>query len=47
MRFEPPASGRPGLFPHLYGSLPLAAVSRVMPLPLGEDGVHCFPQGFA
>jgi len=47
LRFEPPASGRPGLFPHLYGSLPLAAVSRVMPLPLGADGVHCFPEGFA
>ena len=47
LRFEPPASGRPGLFPHLYGSLPLSAVSRVMPLPLGADGVHCFPEGFA
>ncbi|NCY25011.1 MAG: DUF952 domain-containing protein [Alphaproteobacteria bacterium] len=47
LRFEPPASGRPGLFPHLYGSLPLSAVSRVMPLPLGADGVHAFPEGFA
>lgn len=40
-----PASGRsrPGLFPHLYGVLPLTAVRRVMPLPLGADGRHQFP----
>ena len=45
--FEPPASGRPGLFPHLYGALPLSAVTRVLPLPLGADGLHVFPPGFA
>src|ERR1700759_3060259 len=28
------------LFPHLYGELPLKAVARVDPLPLGEDGHH-------
>lgn len=31
------------LFPHLYGDLPLAAVTRVDGLPLGADGRHVFP----
>lgn len=31
------------LFPHLYGALPVAAVRRVDPLPLGADGRHVFP----
>jgi uncharacterized protein (DUF952 family) len=35
------------LFPHLYGPLPLAAVTRVHPLPLGRDGRHVFPWGLA
>jgi uncharacterized protein (DUF952 family) len=26
------------LFPHLYGALPLSAVTKIMPLPLGDDG---------
>lgn len=30
------------LFPHLYGALPVSAVRRVDPLPLGEDGRHVF-----
>lgn len=47
LRFEPPASGRAGLFPHLHGVLPLSAVTRVVPLPLGPDGLHVFPEGFA
>ena len=34
------------LFPHLYGSLPCAAVVWVDDLPLGEDGLHIFPAGF-
>ncbi len=46
LRFEPPGSGRAGLFPHLYAALPLTAVSRVVPLPLGADGLHVFPEGF-
>ena len=36
-------SSRPGLFPHLYGPLPLAAVRRAVAVPLGADGVHVFP----
>lgn len=32
------------LFPHLYGELPLAAVLKVDPLPLGDDGLHIFPE---
>jgi uncharacterized protein (DUF952 family) len=32
------------LFPHIYGMLPLSAVSEVTPLPL-VNGVHHFPAG--
>ncbi len=45
LRFEP-AGTRAGHFPHLYGPLPLAAVTRVLELPLGADGLHVFPAGF-
>ena len=46
LRFEPATGGRrPGLFPHLYGALPLSAVRSVTPLPLGPDGQHVFPAG--
>jgi uncharacterized protein (DUF952 family) len=44
LRWEPAAGGRrPGLFPHLYGTLPLTAVQGVVPLLLGADGTHDFP----
>ena len=43
LRFEPSRGG--DLFPHLYGELPLSAVVRVEPLPLGPDGRHVFPDG--
>jgi uncharacterized protein (DUF952 family) len=44
LKWEPASGGsRPGLFPHLYGALPLAAVRRVVSLPLGADGRHQFP----
>ncbi|GAB4182859.1 MAG: DUF952 domain-containing protein [Thalassobaculales bacterium] len=39
--WEPARGGQ--LFPHLYGDLPLAAVTRTWPLPLGPDGRHLFP----
>ena len=46
LRWEPAAGGkRPGLFPHLYGPLPLPAVRSAAPLPLGADGAHLFPPG--
>lgn len=38
-----PSRGRSELFPHLYGDLPLTAVERVVPLPLGEGGLHVLP----
>ncbi len=34
------------LFPHLYGPLPVTAVSAADDLPLGPDGRHVFPPGF-
>ena len=44
LRWEPSRGG--ALFPHLYGSLPLSAVTSVKPLPLNADGSHDFPAGF-
>ena len=37
------ASRGGALFPHLYGPLDVAAVSRADPLPLKADGSHEFP----
>lgn len=42
LRYEPSRGG--GLFPHLYGALPLTAVRWVKPLPLCSDGSHAFPE---
>jgi uncharacterized protein (DUF952 family) len=41
LKWEPSRGG--ALFPHLYGDLALAAVTRVEPLPLSADGTHAFP----
>lgn len=41
LKWEPSRGG--ALFPHLYGTLDLAAVTRVVPLPLGADGRHTLP----
>jgi uncharacterized protein (DUF952 family) len=41
LKWEPSRGGQ--LFPHLYGTLPVAAVLRVDDLPLGADGMHVFP----
>ena len=41
LRWEASRGG--ALFPHLYGDLPLSAVGKVEPLPLGSDGRHAFP----
>jgi uncharacterized protein (DUF952 family) len=47
LRWEPAGGGRrPGLFPHLYGPLPLGAVRSARPLPLDAAGAHIFPEGF-
>jgi len=32
------------LFPHLYGALNLSDVISALDLPLGEDGLHIFPE---
>lgn len=32
------------LFPHLYDALDPSLVKAVAPLPLGEDGLHIFPE---
>ena len=41
LKWEPSRGG--ALFPHLYGDLAVAAVTKVEPLPLGTDGNHKFP----
>jgi uncharacterized protein (DUF952 family) len=41
LKWEPSRGG--ALFPHLYGTLPLAAVRWVKPLHLDDDGRHVFP----
>ena len=33
-------------FPHLYANLPVAHAIEWQELPLGDDGVHIFPDGF-
>jgi hypothetical protein len=42
-----PASGssRKGLFPHLYGPLPVGCITRAVRLPLAANGKHIFPAG--
>lgn len=42
LKYEPSRGG--DLFPHLYASLPMEAVLRERPLPLGSDGTHLFPE---
>jgi uncharacterized protein (DUF952 family) len=42
LKFEPSRGG--DLFPHLYGALPFSAVLWEMPLLIGVDGQHAFPE---
>ena len=42
LKWEPSRGG--DLFPHLYAPLEFTAVDFVMPLPLGPDGSHQFPE---
>lgn len=41
LKWEPSRGG--DLFPHLYGPMPLDAVTESQPLPKQEDGYHRFP----
>jgi uncharacterized protein (DUF952 family) len=41
LKWEPSRGG--ALFPHFYGDLDLAAVTKVEPLPLAPDGWHIVP----
>lgn len=41
LKWEPSRGGQ--LFPHLYGALPIAAVTWADPLTLDADGLHVFP----
>ncbi len=43
LRWEVSRGG--ALFPHLYGPLPMTAVSAVDELTMDERGEHCFPPG--
>ena len=45
LRWEPSRGGL--LFPHLFGDLSLAAVRWSVPLPLGADSRHIFPDTVA
>lgn len=42
LRWEPARRGE--LFPHLYGALDKGAITRVIKLPLNEEGKHIFPE---
>jgi uncharacterized protein (DUF952 family) len=42
LRWEPSRGG--DLFPHLYGPLPMSAVTAVVDLPLGADGAPIVPE---
>lgn len=44
LRWEP--SRDHALFPHVYGDISMSAVISVVPLPLGGDGTHQFPDAF-
>lgn len=43
LKWEPSRGGQ--LFPHLYGALDVSKVESAVPLPIGEDGLHIFPEG--
>ena len=45
LKWEPASGGsRPGLFPHLYGPMPLDKVTAIHELKRGDDGLHIFPE---
>ena len=44
VQWEPSRGG--ALFPHVYGTIPMNAVTTKAKLRLGNDGKHIFPAGF-
>ncbi len=44
LKWEPSRDGK--LFPHLYGTLPLSAITAIYDLPLAASGRHIFPEEF-
>lgn len=44
VKWEPSRGG--ALFPHVYGPIPMSAVTTKATLRLGADGSHVFPAGF-
>lgn len=44
VKWEPSRGG--ALFPHVYGTLPISAVTTKATIRLGADGTHIFPAGF-
>jgi uncharacterized protein (DUF952 family) len=44
LKWELSGEGHTERFPHLYGPLPMSAVLRAEPLPLGADGTHVLPE---
>ena len=44
VKWEPSRGG--ALFPHVYGDIPMSAVTTKATLRLGPDGNHVFPAGF-
>ncbi|WP_108263312.1 DUF952 domain-containing protein [Mangrovicoccus ximenensis] len=45
LKWEPSRGGQ--LFPHLYRALARNEVAETWPLPLGDDGLHAFPETMA
>jgi uncharacterized protein (DUF952 family) len=45
VKFESAVSGRPGLFPHIYGPLNTDAVFRALPLAKDRTGQFIEPEG--
>jgi len=44
IKWEPSRGG--ALFPHIYGTLPMNAVTTKATIRLDADGTHIFPAGF-
>eukprot|EP00039_Didymoeca_costata_P009376 m.124000 g.124000 ORF g.124000 m.124000 type:complete len:124 (+) comp14461_c1_seq2:431-802(+) len=38
-----PPGDNPALFPHIFGDIPMTAVEKVYPMPIGANGQHILP----